>query len=949
MFSILPALVSFYFLVVGFLGLKNSSNRLLGRIFFSLCFLTFAWQVSWTVLFQIKNEEVSLFLIKLGWLFILFVPTVLYHFFVALVKKEDEMSRVYASYIFSSALLLLLVFSDMFVVGKYDYFFGSYPKAGVAHFLHITQTITVLLRGLYIAYQKYRSTNQYKVKLQIRYCMISLVVYMLAGIDYLCNYGIEIYPVGVIFITISLTIISYAIIKHQLLDTRFAISFFVARFVIYFCLVIITTAVGFLFDKGFLLNKTVNFSLLLLLLIVVCELYSFCIRQLDRVSKTIFVRQKSENKKRIDNLTSHLENSLLVDDLVQNINCFSRSVMNVELCAFYVRKNTNQQNIALSTQSTSYEDILIKDIKNDVFLNEDQINQMVNSRSIIESYEYPEVVLNIQENQILLPFVNANNLLGFALFLPKRTFSFWHYELFDLLLSRMGLMLDRALIYENMLFQNKQHLRDKADSLRALAASIAHELRNPLGVIQFAQSEIKNKLSQTDTDKEQLKKELTQLTNVVSDSIIQANQIIDIVLADLKEKPIDPADFKVLDVRRIVPDVVSKYGYTDESEKHKIGLALTHPFMFKAIPERFNFILYNLLKNALYYLNEYPKAMVTVGSESREINGVRYNSIYVHDTGPGIHPDVLPQLFGEFVSVGKKEGTGLGLAFCKRNMKVFGGDIVCESEFGSWSRFSLLFPEVPQSELILNQEQQNQNQKKILFVSGDLSLTLAVQKQLEESLSEIVCEIATNELEAKHLLQKNLYRLVLSNFEFVGVKGVVQIQWSKDTSNVLMCRTVRKYLFENHDNFEYLGDPKAYVEKLKGKRVLVADDQRLNRMFVSITLGNYGIEAVQASNGKELMELYQASLNELGESSFDLIITDINMPERNGDEVSRAIREQELGRGFGSGEAIPIIAMSGDGAVEDKLHFFESGMTDCFVKGTPPDVLVRLMAVYSRG
>jgi CheY-like chemotaxis protein len=128
--------------------------------------------------------------------------------------------------------------------------------------------------------------------------------------------------------------------------------------------------------------------------------------------------------------------------------------------------------------------------------------------------------------------------------------------------------------------------------------------------------------------------------------------------------------------------------------------------------------------------------------------------------------------------------------------------------------------------------------------------------------------------------------------------------------------------------------------------VLVADDQRLNRMYVSITLGNYGIEAVQASNGEELMAFYQASLNEAGESSFDVVITDINMPGRNGDDVSRAIREEERGRGVVFGAGIPIIAMSGDGAVEDKLHFFEYGMTDYFVKGTNPDVLVRLMVVY---
>lgn len=113
---------------------------------------------------------------------------------------------------------------------------------------------------------------------------------------------------------------------------------------------------------------------------------------------------------------------------------------------------------------------------------------------------------------------------------------------------------------------------------------------------------------------------------------------------------------------------------------------------------RFNCIVSNLIKNALYYLDQFPDSVVTIGTERRTICRIEYNVIYVHDTGPGISANILPKLFDDFYTSDKKNGTGLGLSFCKRNMKAFGGDIICESEFGNgkngWTKFSLLFPKI---------------------------------------------------------------------------------------------------------------------------------------------------------------------------------------------------------------------------------------------------------------
>jgi CheY-like chemotaxis protein len=66
--------------------------------------------------------------------------------------------------------------------------------------------------------------------------------------------------------------------------------------------------------------------------------------------------------------------------------------------------------------------------------------------------------------------------------------------------------------------------------------------------------------------------------------------------------------------------------------------------------------------------------------------------VTVRDTGPGISAELVGHLFEEFQSAGKSEGTGLGLAFCRRAMHAFGGDIACTSAVDEFTQFTLTFP-----------------------------------------------------------------------------------------------------------------------------------------------------------------------------------------------------------------------------------------------------------------
>jgi signal transduction histidine kinase len=101
------------------------------------------------------------------------------------------------------------------------------------------------------------------------------------------------------------------------------------------------------------------------------------------------------------------------------------------------------------------------------------------------------------------------------------------------------------------------------------------------------------------------------------------------------------------------------------------------------------FVIYNLLKNALYAVRAARKGAVAIRMEP----GSPFNRLYVRDTGQGIPVDTLSRIFEEFFTgTGSRGGTGMGLPFCRRVMTAFGGTIACRSQEGEHTELELCFP-----------------------------------------------------------------------------------------------------------------------------------------------------------------------------------------------------------------------------------------------------------------
>jgi signal transduction histidine kinase/CheY-like chemotaxis protein len=223
----------------------------------------------------------------------------------------------------------------------------------------------------------------------------------------------------------------------------------------------------------------------------------------------------------------------------------------------------------------------------------------------------------------------------------------------------------------------------------ALAGSIAHELRTPL--MQVRQSlETVDEFTRRQCQTSGFALELGEVSQAVARGRVAVNrgfQAISLTLEQLSARELDQSSFATLSAAACVRAAVDEFAYESPDQRQLVSVEVIKDFSFQGDEAAFCLVIFNLLKNALYYLPARPQLRLTIRIERSDSP-----RIVVRDTGPGIAPEFVARLFGEFESTGKRDGTGLGLSFCRRAMCAFGGDITCQSEHGSFTAFTLRFP-----------------------------------------------------------------------------------------------------------------------------------------------------------------------------------------------------------------------------------------------------------------
>ena len=209
-----------------------------------------------------------------------------------------------------------------------------------------------------------------------------------------------------------------------------------------------------------------------------------------------------------------------------------------------------------------------------------------------------------------------------------------------------------------------------------LAAEIAHQVKNPLGIINNAAFALGQVMDENETAKRQV--------SLIREEVNRADQIITKLMgyAQLVEGRLARLDVnEALDaaVLQVFPKG-SKFGTRIRRE---YGIALP-PLL--AQPEHISEVFVNVIQNAREVLSDNGEIKIKTSYE-----GDYSFRVVIEDNGPGIPADLRESVFEPYHTT-KERGTGLGLAIVRHNTELYGGTVKIESELGKYTRFNLLFP-----------------------------------------------------------------------------------------------------------------------------------------------------------------------------------------------------------------------------------------------------------------
>ncbi|HBN6197259.1 response regulator [Vibrio parahaemolyticus] len=507
-------------------------------------------------------------------------------------------------------------------------------------------------------------------------------------------------------------------------------------------------------------------------------------------------------------------------------------------------------------------------------------------------------------------------------------------------------------VFGNMFyFRNQVEHEAKVSLAKSFGAGIAHEMRNPLSglctSIDVIQSVLPNKKAMGEKDQYVMSGEDVTLLREVSEDamniIHSGNETIDLLLTSIDENRVSRSSFKRYSAQSVVEKAIESFSYKRSTDRFAISFDARSEFDFLGSDTLLKYVMYNLFKNAFHHRSS-DEFHIHVSMQSNDTA----NQIVVTDNGSGIAPDVIRHIFQDFYTTGKTGSYGLGLPFCKKVMRSFGGNIKCISQPGEWSQFTLTFPPIT-SDTVTEIKDELTKMKSILLVSNQ---DIIVQKMADISR---FMGFDVTVLDVKSVFKKKEYEFEF-DLIFVDVESLDVLENQLDRIESLLSFTEARvvYLFEHkpaqrakkagHDPIwvetqAWLLNTKATIERLLydstyisstlpsapldksiKRTIMVVDDNESLRKFTAMLLEKQGFEVVQKEDG-------QQALDTLEKENIDLILMDIEMPIMDGVEASRRIRNSEKPYA-----TVPIIAHTGDSSPVTLDKIGSSGMSDFIVK-----------------
>jgi two-component system sensor histidine kinase RpfC len=515
----------------------------------------------------------------------------------------------------------------------------------------------------------------------------------------------------------------------------------------------------------------------------------------------------------------------------------------------------------------------------------------------------------------------------------------------------VGLVMGMAVLpfYAHMLIRELAVARrqaERADHAKSLfLASVSSELRAPLtsiiGMVELLQA---TRLTPAQAEM------LATIDSAATGQLGLVQDVLEFSRIEAGHARMDLAPFDLLEMLRGVSAVAAV-------EARRRGLLInTHvtartPLRLRGDARHLREVLLNLMDNAIKFT---PTGSVTLAADGQDIDGGQIRlRLEVMDTGIGIAPEARERIFALFTQANDSildrfGGTGLGLALCERRMRLMGGSIGVDSvpQAGSTFWVSVDLPVEPDNPAPLPVA-------SLIAASLDEGWVQAMQRRLlpldrlaplwagHPSRRPVTCPRVA-------FVQEGSWSLKLPEADaFIEVRperpyelparvvrerfatSVVQSASIDELRHALVIASRLAAAMAPPPDDARASRRADTARKLAGTRILVADDNSINRLIVGKMLQSHGAIVAFASNGEQALEVMTSA-------QVDAALLDVNMPVMDGVEAAKLYGLSVLG-----GRRIPMIALTAAASADVRTRCLEAGMDACLVK---PVRMAELMA-----